>query len=166
LIQPFKFFKRLTMKTNSVLNIVNHAGSKHEVKEKSGAFKVVNQFMQLGGAAWDMKMDGQFSVHRPFRHKEANDPRVHFYNLKQRDSEAVGAERGVYKKVEFDRDRRQYFFDSVCPIDGSRKEAQVETQGDIPYTPSWRKKKKEKLPFEEHIAQDWGQSQNSDDQPF
>lgn len=163
LINAFIVAKEFVLKTNTVLNIVNHAGSKHEVKEKSGAFKVVTQFMQLGGSAWDIKMDGQFSIHRPYRHKDPNDPRVHLYNLKQRESEIVGAERGVYKHIQFDRHKRQYYFRGVNPIDGStitpivEPEQPAEVQGAIPYEPSWRKKKgKKEQTFEEHLSETWG----------
>lgn len=167
LVQAFIAAKEFVLKTNTVMSIINHAGSKHEPKEKNGAFKVVNQFMQLGGSAWDMKMDGQFSTHRPLRHKDPNDPRVHFYNLKQRDSEIVGAEKGVYKKIEFDRNLRQYFFDGVNPVDGSKKQPMVETQADIPYTPSWKKNKKGKdVGYEQHLQNDWGTKPSTDDPPF
>lgn len=153
LVQAFVHAKEFVLKTNSVMSIVNHPGSRHEVKEKNGAYKVVSQFMQLGGSAWDIKMDGQFSCHRPFRHKVANDPRVHFYNLNQRDSEIVGAERGCYEKIEFDRKRRQYYFDGLCPIDGSFKNP---IQAEIEYTPSWKKgRKKKDKSFDEHVQQDW-----------
>lgn len=171
LIQAFLAAKEFVLKTNTVLNIVNHPGSRHEVKEKSGAFKVVNQFMQLGGSAWDIKMDGQFSIHRPFRHKEANDPRVHFWNLKQRDSEIVGAERGVYKKIQFDKHKRQYYFDGVNPIDGTtitpipEPTKSQDSQGNIQYTPSWHKSKKGKS-FEQHLSQDWQAPRESDEPPF
>jgi hypothetical protein len=174
LIQAFIAGKELAQSTNTLLNLTSHAGSKHESREKGGAFRVVNQFMQLGGAAWDIKMDGQFSVYRPYRHKQANDPRVHLFNLKQRDSEIVGAERGVYKKIEFNRDRRQYYFDGICPIDNSRQEPkpiqeeqeQTTGQASIPYTPSWRQpKKKGNVSFDEHVKKDWGKS-DSDEIPF
>jgi hypothetical protein len=166
LIKAFIYAKEFALRTNTMLNIVNHAGSKHEVKEKGGAFKVVTQFMQLGGSGWDIKMDGQFSVHRPFRHKNPNDPVVHLYNLKQRDSESTGAERGVYKKIEFDKHRRQYYFDGVCPIDGTLK-TPVQQTLDEGYTPSWKrnKKKKEDKDFDTHISQDWAQP-DSDIPPF
>jgi hypothetical protein len=173
LVQAFLACKEFVQKTNTVMNIVSHAGSRHETKEKGGAFRVVTQFMQLGGAAWDIKMDGQFSIHRPFRHKDPNDPRVNLWNLKQRDSELVGAERGVYKKIELDRNRRQYYFDGVCPIDGSTKipkqEDPQDTQTEIRYTPTWhqeKKKKKNGASFDQHIKQDWAQPIESDVPPW
>lgn len=166
LVKALMAGKEFVLKTNTILNIVNHAGSKHEVKDKGGAFRVVTQFMQLGGSGWDMKMDGQFSIHRPFRHKLPNDPRVHFWNLKQRDSEITGAERGVYKKIEFDKKRRQYYFDGVCPIDGSTKQPITDAQQSLDYIPSWKKSKKKKdASFEEHLRNDWGDQSVDSDMP-
>lgn len=183
LVVAFVAGKEFVLKTNSVMSIVNHARSMDEVKEKSGPnkgmFKVVTQFMQLGGSPWDMKMDGQFSTHRPYRHKYPNDPRVHFYNLKQRDSEIVGAERGVYKKIEFDKHKRQYYFDGINPIDGSTRtpmpdepeqitrtsNEQQQTSTGWSYTPSWHKGKKSKS-FDQHVQQDWAQPKESDEPPF
>jgi len=179
LVQAFVNAKEFVLKTNTVMSIISHPGSRHEVKEKNGAFKVVTQFMQLGGSPWDMKMDGQFSTHRPYRHKYPNDPRVHFYNLKQRDSEIVGAERGVYKSIEFDRHKRQYFFDGLNPIDGTTRtpmpdepetkrrqnnDQQPSSTGYDYYTPSWQRGKSKS--FDQHIQQDWAQPKESDEPPF
>ncbi len=165
LVKAFLKCKRFVQETNTVMNIISHAGSRHEVKEKSGMFKVVNQFMQLGGSAWDIKMDGQFSYHRPYRHKNPNDPRVHVYNLKQRDGELVGARKSTYKKVEFDVNKRQYYFDGINPIDGSKKEPiKEDQQTEIGYIPSWKQgKKKPKASFEEHLQNDW---KDTDEAPF
>jgi hypothetical protein len=92
-----------------------------EVKDKNGAFKVVNQFMQLGGSAWDIKMDGQYSIYRPERHLDPSDPKVHLYNLKQRQAEVVGVQRGSCENIEFIFKNKQYYFDSINPMDGSIK---------------------------------------------
>jgi hypothetical protein len=162
LVSALTEYKDLALKTNSVVSIVNHAGSKHEVRDKNNAFKVVTQFMQLGGSGWDMKMDGQFSIHRPRRHKKANDPVVNFWNLKQRDSEIVGAERGVFKSIEFDRNKRQYYFDGVNPISGDKRLPVVDQQqSEIEYTPTWLKDKKKKnsKSYEDHVRQDWAISE-------
>jgi hypothetical protein len=160
--------KDFVMKTNTLLSIVNHAKSMREVKEtsgpKKGQFKVITQFDQLGGIAWDMKLDGQFSVHRPHRHKDPNSPVVHLYNLKQRDVESVGAERGVYEDIEFDRNSRRYFFKGVCPIDGSIRNPTV-VQESIPYVPSYRRNKKAKS-FDDHVQQDWAQPTATDEPPW
>jgi hypothetical protein len=122
LVDAFIDIKEFTMVTNSVFNIINHPRSLSDVKEKDGKYKVVNQFMQLGGSAWDMKMDGQFSIYRPERHINPADPKVHLYNLKQRQAEIVGVERGSYEKIIFDKIKKQYYFDGVNPMDGSLRD--------------------------------------------
>lgn len=123
LVDAFIDIKEFTMITNTVFNIINHPRSMNDVKDKDGKYKVVNQFMQLGGSAWDMKMDGQYSIYRPERHLNPADPKVHLYNLKQRQAEIVGVERGSYEKIIFDKIRKQYYFDGVNPMDGSVKDA-------------------------------------------
>lgn len=121
LVEAFIAIKEFAMESNSVFNIVNHPRSMTDVKEKDGKYKVVNQFMQLGGSAWDMKMDAQFSVYRPERHIDPKDPKVHLYNLKQKQAEIVGASRGSYEKIVFDPVKRQYYFNNVNPITGEVK---------------------------------------------
>lgn len=121
LMRVFFELKEFALETNSVFNIINHARSMTDVKEKDGRYKVVNQFMQLGGSAWDIKMDGQYSIYRPERHLDPKDPKVHFYNLKQRQGEVVGVDRGSYEKIIFDRIKKQYYFDNVCPMTGHTK---------------------------------------------
>lgn len=124
LVEAFIEIKEFAMKTNSVVNIVNHPRSMSDVrvsKDANSAFKVVNQFMVLGGSAWDMKMDGQFSVYRPERHLNASNPKVHLWNLKQKEAEIVGVERGVTEGIELSVVNRQYYFDGINPMDGSVK---------------------------------------------
>lgn len=119
--QAFIECKEFALKTNTSFNIIAHPKSMQDVKEKDGKYKVVNQFMVSGGAAWDNNMDAQYSIYRPERHLSPSDPKVHFYNLKQRKSEIVGARRGVYENITFDYKTKRYFFNQVCPLDGSLK---------------------------------------------
>jgi hypothetical protein len=133
LVNAFIDVKEFALKTNSVFNIVNHAKSMNDVKDKDGRYKVVNQFMQLGGSAWDMKMDGQYSIYRPERHLNPKDPKVHFHNLKQRQAEVVGVERGSYEKIEFDFHKKQYYFDGINPMTGEVKPDKFK-QGTVDYT--------------------------------
>lgn len=121
LTEAFTELKEFALLTNTIFNVVNHARSMTDVKDKDGRYKVVNQFMQLGGSAWDMVFDGQYSIYRPERHLNPSDPKVHFYNLKQRDSEVVGVDRGQYDKIVLDRTKRQYYFDGVNAISGDVK---------------------------------------------
>lgn len=138
LSKVFSDCKTFSMKTNSVFNIVSHPRTINDVKEKDGSFKVVTQFHQLGGFMWDNKMDAQFSIHRPFRHLAPTDAKVkkvHLYNLKQKKAEAVGAHRGVYKEIDFDPIRRQYYFDGLNPVDGSMTEEKRKAMAGEPVVP-------------------------------
>lgn len=122
LVNAFIDIKEFALTTNSIVNIVAHPKSMSDIKEKNGAFKVVNQFMILGGAAWDMKMDGQFSVYRPERHINPSDTKVALFNLKQKEAEIVGVQRGECSGIEFDKRLRTYYFAGVDPINGRVKE--------------------------------------------
>lgn len=124
LVEAFIDIKNFAVETNSVVNIVNHAKSMtdvHVTKDSKSPFKVVNQFMVLGGSAWDMKMDGQFSVYRPERHLDPSNKKVHLWNLKQKEAEIVGVNRGVTEGIEFSPTERQYYFDGINPMTGKTK---------------------------------------------
>lgn len=129
--------KQFALETKTSLNYIAHPKSMEDVKvskKEDAPFKVVTQFHVAGGAAWDNNMDSQFSIYRPERHMNAADPKVHFYNLKQRKAELVGVKRGVFKNIEFDWTTKGYFFDGVNPLTGKRKEGlyeRVAKQGDI-----------------------------------
>lgn len=125
--------KEFALKTNTCFNYISHPKSVNDEKMKDGRYKVVNQFMQLGGSAWDINMDGQFSIYRPERHIDPNDVKVHLFNLKQRKSEIVGSNRGVYEKVKFDPHRKRYYFDGVDPIDGRIMEELKKVQTIVDY---------------------------------
>ncbi len=121
LVNAFVDIKEFALKTNTIFNIVNHPRSMtdvHMTKDQKSPFKVVNQFMVLGGSAWDMKMDAQFSVYRPERHIDPADNKVHLWNLKQKESEIVGVSRGVTEGIKLNRVKRQYTFDGINPMDG------------------------------------------------
>lgn len=121
LVNAFVDIKEFALKTNTIFNIVNHPKSMtdvHITKDQRSPFKIVNQFMVLGGAAWDMKMDGQFSVYRPERHLDSADAKVHLWNLKQKESEIVGVSRGETTGIKLNRVKRQYYFDGVNPMTG------------------------------------------------
>lgn len=114
--------KEFALKTNSCVDIVNHPKT-GEVKDKEGRYKVVNQFMVLGGSMNDAKMDGQFSVYRPERHINQSDTKVHLYNLKQKNSQLVGVKRGgEQKNIDFDYVKKQYYINGINPMDGSVRE--------------------------------------------
>lgn len=169
LTKPFRKIKKFAMKTDTNFNLVSHPKSMMDVKEKDGSFKVVNQFMQLGGAGWDIKMDGQFSIHRPFRHRDPNDPWVHFYNLKQKQAERVGVKRGVADDIMFDELKRCYYFNGINPMDGTVIDPAARPQQ--PAAPaaslfSKRKKKTEPGMFDNRIHTIERAEKVSDDTPF
>lgn len=110
--------KRFAQETHSCMNIIAHPRSLTEPKNKDGSFKICTQFMLSDGAAWDQSCDGIYSIYRPERHKDSTDPNVSFYNLKQRKQQLV-ARTGVYEYITFDFMKNRYYFDGVCPIDGS-----------------------------------------------
>lgn len=114
--------KEFALKTNTSFNFIAHPKSMTDVrtgKDPNSPFKVVNQFMIAGGQAWDNNMDSQYSIYRPERHLNPADPKVHFHNLKQRNAEEVLAKRGVYEHIKFDSHTKRYFFNGICPLDGS-----------------------------------------------
>lgn len=112
--------KEFALETESYFNIIAHPKSQTDVKDKEGKYKVVNQYMVAGGAMWDNNLDGQFSIYRNLRHADPRDNGVHFHCLKQRDSDVVGSDRGVYQNIKLDRRSRRYYFDMICPITGAR----------------------------------------------
>lgn len=114
----FADIKSFSLETDSSFNIVAHPRSDKDPKNPDGSYKVCTQFTLSGGSEWNNSMDGIYSVHRPFKHRDPQDRRVAFYNLKQRKQQLVGRV-GVYSKIEFDFKSNRYFFDSHCPIDGS-----------------------------------------------
>lgn len=151
LIRAFDDVKQFHLETNSVASIVGHAKAQTDArvsKDPNSAFRVVNQFMILGGSPWDMKMDGQFSINRPERHLDPADNKVHFWNLKQRDAEIVGVQRGVTKGIELDVIKKQYYFDGVNPLTGEIRGTQ---QSEFAFTSLHKKQKpepvKDDLPF-------------------
>lgn len=119
----FDEIKDVAIDTNTSINIVAHPKSVSSGKDarkdgkENGAYRVVTQFDLLGGSAWDNAMDGIFSVYRPFRHKDPNDPRTWLYHLKQRKKHLVG-ETGVYKRIQYNMQKNRFFFDGVCPLSG------------------------------------------------
>ncbi len=116
--------KQFAMETNSVMNFITHPKSMTDVRinnKPDSAYKIVNQFMVAGGAAWDNNLDGQFSIYRPERHLDPNSGRTLFRNLKQRKQQLVGVRKGDCEGIQFDYIRNQFFFNGVCPIDGSMK---------------------------------------------
>lgn len=152
----FYEFKDLAVMTNGTMNFIAHPKSQVEPKNKDGSFKVCNQHMLAGGASWNNNMDGIYSTYRPNRHNDPKDPVVHFYNLKQRKQQLVGRV-GVYERIEFDWNVNRYYFDGVCPIDGSLKNP---VQAGIEFQRSWQKKPP-KIEFQTKSV-DWSEPLKND----
>lgn len=159
LIGPFIELKEFALETHTMQHIVNHPKVDDDVYVKAGpfkgAYKVVKSNMQLGGSAFGIKMDAEYSVHRQNAHNFPNDPWTEFWNLKQREKARVGVEKGKYSDIIFDPHRRQYYFNGNNPMDGSTR---VFTQEPYvsPFTPKKEPKKKNGKSFDAHIKEDWG----------
>lgn len=113
----FSDTKAFSLETNSSFNIVAHPRADKDPKNPDGSYKVCTQFMLSGGSEWNNSMDGIYSISRTHKHRDPNDRRVAFFNLKQRKQQLVG-KCGVYDKIEFDFLTNRYYFAGHCPIDG------------------------------------------------
>jgi hypothetical protein len=183
LARIFRDFRKFALKTNSCVNVVAHPKSQDEVKNpKTGAYKVCTQFMLSGGAAWNNNFDGIYSIYRPWGHKDPKEVKdgempseVWFYRLKQRKQQLVGR-LGVAKGIHFDFETNRYYFDGVCPIDGTKKRfgkdrpPMSSQQGGIKFQDT-RLKPKEQSDFNKHLSEQWGDKTaenppNPDDVPF
>lgn len=119
--RTFSETKEFSLETDTSFNYIAHPRNDKDPKNPDGSYKLCSQFMLAGGASWNNNMDGVFSISRPFKHNKADDPRVTFFNLKQRKQQLVGR-CGAYSKIEFDFLTNRFYFDGNCPIDGSYKE--------------------------------------------
>lgn len=118
--ETFAMFKEVALETNTSSNIIAHPKSQSEPKDlKTGAYKICTPHMLAGGASWHNNMDGIFTPYRPNRHTNIKDPTVHFYTLKQRKQELVGTV-GAFKDIKFDFFGHRFYFNDVCPIDGTQ----------------------------------------------
>lgn len=144
--------KDFAVRTNTSVNFIAHPRSLTDVKQGkdiNAPFRIVNQYMIAGGAAWDNNMDSQFSIYRPNRHNNPRDPAVQLHNLKQRNSEEVGADKGSVLDIKLNRNQRRYYFNGRCPITGDTwTEVQYTKQALIDYSePKNKTVDLEELPF-------------------
>jgi hypothetical protein len=145
----FAEFEEFALETHSFMNFVAHPKSMTEVKERPkgnapAPYKVVTQFMLIGGSAWDNSMDGIFSIYRQNAHLDPQDPWVTFITLKQR-KQQLTHRKGEYDKIEFDFFTNRFYFGGVCPIDGSIKDPKPQ-QATMNFQQPWNKKKSAKPP--------------------
>lgn len=141
----FDDFEDLSLSTNTVGNFIAHPRSMDESKMRikgnlKGPYKVVTQHDLLGGSVWDNSMDGIFSYHRQEIHDDPNSPHGSFYNLKQR-SQEVTTRRGKFDNIYYDFDKNRFYFNGVCPLDGS---VRVPVQANIEFKKPFQKKEKVK----------------------
>lgn len=116
----FTDFKICSQKTNTSFNIIAHPKQQVDPKNSDGSYKFCTQHMLNGGASWNNNMDGIYSIYRPMKHKSPTDPQTNFISLKQRKQQLVGRT-GICKDIEFEFRTNRYYFNGVCPIDGSQQ---------------------------------------------
>jgi hypothetical protein len=169
LIDTFIEIKEFAMETDTCFQIVNHARSMTDVrtgKGKDDPYKIVTSFMQLGGSAWNIKMDQEYSIYRQERHLDLRSTKVTFLNLKQRAGEIVGVERGDYEKIDFNKFERGYYFNGFNPMLGKmddRKAARSAKQESIFDKNAFAK---DDEPFGGSKKQEGPVNKGTDDLPF
>lgn len=151
-----KDYKKFALETNTSCWMTAHPKTMrpNEMKDKTGAYVVITQYLVSGGAPWDNNMDYQCSIYKPGRHlKDFSDTRVQWHTLKVRDQQLMGCYPGQYDEITFERETLRYFFDSVCPLDGSRRQTahdrKAQAEADA-FTTSKKEKEEENetgLPF-------------------
>lgn len=113
--QVFQDFRDFAMMTNSFVEFIAHPKSVKEVK-KNNALVELTPNMWLGGSAWENSMDQLLGAYR----KDGIDPWVTFTNFKQKKQHLTN-EKGAYHDIEYDFFQNRYYFNGVCPIDGSMR---------------------------------------------
>ncbi len=141
-------FKLLAMETNTCGTFVLHPKSMKERDLRKngtlkGPYKVITQHDLLGGSIWDHSLDSIHSYYRQNIHDDRNSPDGSLYCLRQKMQEITN-KCGEYDQIYFDDRTGRFYFNGVCPIDGSRR---VGTQADIKFNPFDKKKKEEKVPL-------------------
>ena len=106
--QLFARFKDLAVKNNIVMNWIAHPKA-NVTRIQDGQLMPCDQYMLNGGAAWNNSMDGIYSIFRWNTLEDPKDTGVWFLNLKQR-KQALVAERGTVKNIEFDYKTYRYLF--------------------------------------------------------
>lgn len=151
----FGEFEDLVLDTDMVGNLIAHPKSMDERRMRkngklNGEYKVVTQHDLLGGSAWDNSMDGIFSYHRHEKHLNPNSPKGSFYTLKQR-SQELTTKLGYYDQIHFDELTNRFYFNGVCPLDGSLLKGH---QSEVKYENHYDKMKKAKPNMEAPLPTD------------
>ncbi len=113
-------FKKFALHTDTRVDIITHPKTMNDVREKKGGpYKVVDQYLVLGGSAFDNACDQEYSVYAPERHlNQPGDVKRHFHCLKQKEAELVGARRGIYDDIKFNPRTRRFLFNGQDPFTG------------------------------------------------
>ena len=104
--------------TDSVWIWIAHPKSMTRPIGEDSTPRVVSAFDLAGGAAWYNSMDFIGSYHRPNIHIKYSDPMGEFHSLKIRKQQLVGLP-GSFENIEFLFRSNRFYFDGVCPVDGS-----------------------------------------------
>ncbi len=135
--EVFQDFRDACVMCNAFMEFVAHPKATTEVKEnpklKNSPFKIVTPNMLLGGSVWDNSMDQNISIYR----NDSSDPYVTFINFKQRKQHLTN-QKGEYDQIEYDFMQNRFYFNGVCPIDGSIK---VGKQATMSFGNPWQKDK-------------------------
>lgn len=140
----FDQFEDLCLSTDTVGNFIAHPKNMDESRMRKkgkldGEYKIITEHDLLGGSAWSNSMDGINCYHRQEKHIDPNSPKGMFISHKQK-SQALTHELGEFKEIYFDKKTNRFYFNGVCPIDGSRREA-YQTTMDEAFTTPGRKKR-------------------------
>jgi hypothetical protein len=133
-------FREFAIMYNAFVELVAHPKATNEVKEnpkvKNSPFKVPTPNMWLGGSAWDNSMDQLMGVYR----KDGADPFTTLFNFKQKKQHLTNL-KGEYDNIEYDFMQNRFYFNGVCPIDGSIR---IGKQAVMAFDTPWSKNKNNK----------------------
>ncbi len=140
----FDLFEDLSLSTDTVGNFIAHPRGMDETRMRKkgkldGEYKIVSEHDLLGGSAWSNSMDGIFSYHRQEKHLDINSPKGSHITLKQKSQELTNG-LGEFKNIFFDKKSNRFYFNGVCPIDGSMKEG-IQGSFDEAFTTAGRKRR-------------------------
>lgn len=117
-------FKYLAVETNTVGQLILHPRQMNEKELREGGnlkgpYRVMTQFDLLGGSVWSNGVDSLHSYYRPFVHEDPNSPHASLYNLRQK-MQDVTVKPGAYEGIYYEIDTNRFYFNGVCPINGSK----------------------------------------------
>lgn len=138
-------FKWMALETNTCGDFILHPKSMKERDLRKngtlkGAYRVITQHDLLGGSVWDNSLDSIYSYYRQEIHDDPNSPWASFYCLKQKMQELT-TKRGEYDNIYYEADKNRFYFNGVCPLDGS---VRVPVQANIEFKKPFHKKEKVK----------------------